>query len=56
MAKELPVVPRYVLNRYKVPEKYMPEEEKRVLEKAYSREEIQSFAETLTPWQPNIMF
>jgi pyruvate formate lyase activating enzyme len=54
MAKELPAVPRYILNRYKVPEKYQPQDEKRILERTYSTEEIQSFAESISIWQPHI--
>lgn len=56
MAKELPAVPRYVLNRYKVPEKYPPQDEERILQKPYSYEELQSLADCVTTWQPNIIF
>jgi len=54
MAKELPAVPRYVLNRYKVPEKYLPQDEERILEKSCSPDEIRSLADSLTAWQPNV--
>ena len=54
MAKELPAVPRYVLNRYRVPEKYLPHDEERIMKKPYSPEEIQSLADSVTAWQPNI--
>lgn len=54
MAKELPTVPRYVLNRYKVPDKYLPKDEERILERPWSPEEIQSLADSVTAWQPNI--
>jgi pyruvate formate lyase activating enzyme len=54
MAKELPAVPRYVLNRYKVPEKYLPHDEERILKKPYSSEELESLADCVTAWQPNI--
>jgi pyruvate formate lyase activating enzyme len=56
MAKELPAVPRYVLNRYRVPEKYLPNDEERIMKKPYSPEEIQSLADSVTAWQPNITF
>lgn len=56
MAKELPAVPRYVLNRYKVPEKFPPHDEERIMKKPYSYEEMQSLAECVTAWQPNIIF
>lgn len=52
MAKELPAVPRYVLNRYKVPDKYLSADEDRILEKPHSPEEIRTLAQGLTPWQP----
>ncbi len=54
MAKELPTVPRYVLNRYKVPDKYLPQDEERIRAVPYSPEEIQSLADGVTDWQPNI--
>ncbi len=56
MAKELPAVPRYVLNRYKVPEKYLPHDEERILKKPHSYEELQSLADCVTAWQPNIIY
>lgn len=54
MAKEIPEVPRYVLNRYKVPERYLPEDEFLIMQKPHSTEEIKSLAENITGWQPNI--
>lgn len=54
MAKELPTLPRYILNRYKVPEKYLPRDEEKILEKPYSPEEIRLLADGLKTWQPNI--
>lgn len=54
MAQELPVVPRYVLNRYKIPEKYLQKDVERIRKKPYSREEIQSLAAGIIAWQPNI--
>jgi len=54
MAKELPTVPRYVLNRYKVPDKYLQRDEERIRAIPYSSEEIQSLADSVTAWQPNI--
>jgi len=53
MAKEIPVVPRYVLNRYKVPDKYLPQDEEKILKKPYSIEEIKSMAVSVTACQPN---
>lgn len=54
MLKEIPVVPRYVLNRYKVPDKYLPQDEERIRSKPYSQEEIKCMADSLTVFQPNI--
>jgi pyruvate formate lyase activating enzyme len=54
MAKEIPKVPRYVLNRYKAPEKYQPHEEERIQKRPYTHEEIQSLADCVTVWQPNV--
>jgi len=54
MAKELPTVPRYVLNRYKVPDKYLKRDEEKILEKPYTSEEIQVLADIIKAWQPNI--
>jgi pyruvate formate lyase activating enzyme len=54
MAKELPAVPRYVLNRYRVPDKYLPRDEERIMARPLSPEEIRSLSDNLTAWQPNI--
>lgn len=54
MAKELPTVPRYVLNRYKVPDKYLHRDEGKILETPYTSEEIQALADSIKAWQPNI--
>lgn len=53
MAQELPIVPRYTLNRYRKPEIYRSEDELRVLEKPFSADQITSLAEKLRVWQPN---
>lgn len=55
MAKEFPQVPRYVLNRYRVPEKYLPQEEERVRQKPHTSEEIRALADLITVWQPNVI-
>ncbi len=54
MAKELPRLPRYVLNRYKVPENYPIHEEERIRKRPYCREDIQSLADCVIAWQPNV--
>ena len=53
MSRELPVVPRYVLNRYRLPEIYNEYDRQRVMEKPYSPEEINSFVELMKEYQPN---
>lgn len=55
MAKEIPEAPRYVLNRYRVPDKYLPADEAKILEKACSHEELQALGDWITPWQPNVI-
>ncbi len=53
MAKELPVLPRYVLNPYRKPERFLPQDEDRVAKVPYTKSEIKFFAETLRAYQPN---
>ncbi|EMS73473.1 anaerobic ribonucleoside-triphosphate reductase activating protein [Ruminiclostridium cellobioparum] len=53
MSKELPAVPKYVLNRYRPPENYKEYDRSRIMEKPYSQEEIKSFAGLMKEYQPN---
>jgi pyruvate formate lyase activating enzyme len=53
MAQEVPVVPLYVLNKYRKPEKYLCSDEARVTEKPYSATQLAVLAEAIHPWQPN---
>ncbi len=53
MAKELPPLPRYVLNRYRRPDKYLPADEERVGQTPYTQAEIDALAELVRPYQPN---
>lgn len=53
MARELPALPRYVLNRYRVPDEYPAHEAGRILQRAYTQGEITAFAEALREIQPN---
>ena len=55
MAKELPVLPRYVLNPYRKPELFLPHDEGRVSETPYTKSEVKAFAEALREYQPNIV-
>lgn len=52
MAHELPALPRYVLNRYRVPDEYPAHEASRILRRAYTQHEITAFAEALCEIQP----
>ncbi len=54
MAGELPRLPRYVLNRYRKPESYKPEDEARVNETPYTPLEIKAMAEAVRAVQPNV--
>ena len=54
MACELPVLPRYVLNRYRKPETYLPRDEARVNETPYAQNQIEEFAQVLIKYQPHI--
>ena len=53
MAKELPIVPRYVLNRYRLPDDYLPSDRSRILETPYTQEQIDGFVDVVHEWQPN---
>lgn len=55
MAKELPVVPRYVLNRYQVPTRYLPDDQDRILEKPYTQEHINTFKAMIKDRQTNVV-
>jgi pyruvate formate lyase activating enzyme len=54
MAQELPIVPRYVLNRYRKPEIFRPGDEAALSEKPYTPEQLMVFANTIRKWQPNV--
>ena len=53
MANELPQLPRYVLNRYRVPESFLEKDRGRVLQSMYSQLQIEEMARSLHPIQPN---
>ena len=55
MAKELPTVPRYVLNPYKRPLKYRPEDQEKVDFPPYSEKQIAEIAETIKLYQINLV-
>ncbi len=55
MAKELPQVPRYVLNPYHKPLDFLETDRELVEVPAYPENEIAGFAETLKLYQPNVV-
>lgn len=56
MAKELPTLPRYVLNRYRVPERIRPGDEPLAQAPAPSPDNLREYAEYLKAWQPNVTY
>lgn len=54
IAQELPKLPRLVLNRYRKPETYLPEDEARVNETPYTQKQVEALAETIRDLQPNV--
>ncbi|MBP2665980.1 MAG: anaerobic ribonucleoside-triphosphate reductase activating protein [Firmicutes bacterium] len=54
MAQSLPIVPRYVLNRYRKPEKYLPCDQDRINQKPYSQDQLSALVATLQCSQPNV--
>ena len=55
MAKELPQVPRWQLNRYRKPEVYKPCDEERVNATPYLQNEVDGFAKEMVKIQPNMV-
>jgi len=53
MANELPILPKFVLKKYKKPEKYLPVDTKRVAKKPYTDSEIEQLAKLVSTVQPN---
>jgi pyruvate formate lyase activating enzyme len=54
MAKELPLLNKYVLNRYRKPEKFIPSDIQRVSKTPYSSLELQHLASAIAHVQPNV--
>lgn len=55
MAKELPLLPRYVLNPYRKPEHFLPDDASKVEQAPYIKVELEVFAKTILPFQPNVI-
>ncbi|HWS29895.1 MAG TPA: anaerobic ribonucleoside-triphosphate reductase activating protein [Clostridia bacterium] len=55
MAQEVPVLPRYVLNAYRMPKSYREEDLFRLKRPPHTPETIRAFAEAVKPFQPNVI-
>mgnify|MGYP001061748736 CR=1 FL=1 len=53
MANELPIIPRYVLNRYRPPVKFLPCDKDKIEKKPYTQSQIIEFVNTIRSIQPN---
>ena len=53
MARELPLLPRWRLNRYRKPETYKIADEAKLSRTPYTAQQINDFAQTLRQQQPN---
>ena len=54
MAKSLPSVPRYVLNRYRKPEKYLSCDQARISQKPYSQSQLNALSNAIHHYQPHV--
>ncbi len=54
MAQELPLLPHWVLNRYRKPEMFLPRDAEKVCAAPHTPEQIRAFTETLRQWQENV--
>lgn len=54
MARELPAVPKWTLNRYRRPEQYKPCDEERISAIPWTQEQIDGFAAKMAVLQPNM--
>ena len=55
LAQSLPVLPRYILNRYRIPEKYKACDRDRIQQKAVSQEQLNALAAVIRQVQPNVV-
>ncbi len=53
IAKELPELPLYRINRYRVPETYKPEDRERILMTPHTAVELEEIRQAVLPIQPN---
>ena len=54
MAHELPPLPRYVYNRYRLPQKYLPCHERLVHQPPCTQAQMEAFAGLIRPIQPHV--
>lgn len=55
MSKELPQLPRYVLNPYRKPKEYLESDFDLIMEPPYPESIIAEFAKTIVLYQPNVV-
>jgi pyruvate formate lyase activating enzyme len=55
MAKEIPQVPKYILNPYRKPLRYLPQDEDRITIPPYPEKMIGEFAEVVKLYQTNVV-
>lgn len=55
MSKELPTVPKYVLNRYRKPDEYCICDQSKIEQKPYSQVQINDLADVIRVYQPNVI-
>lgn len=55
MAREMPILPRYVLNPYRMPLSYRQEDLFRLKKPPHPPEALRAFVEAVKPYQPNVL-
>jgi len=55
MAQELPTIPCYKLNPYRIPENYLPGDEERIGKKPYTSGQIAALAKEMCTYQPHML-
>lgn len=56
MARELPTLQRYTLNRYKKPMLYLPQDKMRIEMNPHTQKDIEALAKSIHTIQPNVIF
>lgn len=55
MAKELPLLSRYVLNPYRKPERFLSCDTSKIEKTPFTKVQLESFAKKIQPFQPNVI-